>query len=111
MYLSMLVTSSDKVVDVKLLVQKIHTFKVLMCDAWLIVKLRWSGALISSLCKPVFVQLVILLLREELWASLLCLKELLLVGLGEVPVHVSRLHVTLSVLARLEAERPCSVRA
>lgn len=89
----MLVTSSDKIVGVELLDPKICTFKTLMCDAWLIVKLRWCGALIPSLCKPVFVQLVTLLLREGLWESLLHMKEVLLTGLDEVAMCVSRLRV------------------
>lgn len=88
----MLVTSSDKIVDVELLDPNICTFKMLMCDAWLIVKLRWCGALIPSLCKPVFLQLVAILLRD-LWESLLHVKEVLLAGLDEVAMHVSRLRV------------------
>lgn len=38
-------------------------------------------------------QLVIMLLREDLWESLLHRREILLAGLDEVALHVSSLHV------------------
>lgn len=68
-------------------------FEALMCDAWLIVKLRWCGALISSLSKPVLLQLIVILLREDPRESLVCLKEVLLAGVDEVQVCGSSSYV------------------
>lgn len=79
------------------------------CDTQLIIKLCWRGALIASWCKPISVQLVIML-REDLWESLLHLKRFCLQSwvrsLSMAPAFMS----ALSVSARLGAEKPSSVK-
>lgn len=79
-----------------------------MCDAWLIVKLRRCGALISSSSKPILVQLIILLLRVDPRESLVCLKEVLLAGVNGVLVYGSSCEV--HCLGQPGwAQRPCVV--
>lgn len=85
-----------------------RAFEALMCDAWLIVKLRWCGALISSLSKPILMQLIILLLREDLRKSLVCLKEVLLAGVDEVQVCDPSCQVH-CLCQPGWAQRPCAV--